>query len=525
LVEIILGPLGARAVALDMVLPEASGDGGDLRLAALAAHAPLVFAVALDYQPRHPPLAQGQTGSGQPPQANEIQVHATGYIGNHAIFGKPRCIGNIGFVPDVDGSVRRLPASSLLGDIAFRPLAVALQECADQAPSRLSVHPGDEGFWRIPFRRNWSAYTVIPAHLIIGEQVPTELFAGRLVLVGSSALGLSDRVTTPISASTSGVLVHAASLSALLDGDSAEQHTEKYGQWVAGAWLATSMVLWLALLSRLTPLFGVLLLGGFAIGWMLIVFIFIENYLPLLPVLAAYLILLLAGIPFEWWVSRRNSARILRTFAHYVAPSVLAELLRQPDEKPLEPRFRTVTVLIADMEDYTRITASLGLEETADLTRGFLDCLTRPVLATGGTLDKYTGDGLVAFWNAPLPCADHADRAIEAANAICLAVDALNQYRISFQQEPVRVRIGIESGPALLGDLGTSFRSTYTAVGNCINFASKLQEAARDLPVNIVIGPGTRELVQYAVLHPLGSCRVRNLDHPIELFTTPPLRR
>ncbi|MDO9535725.1 MAG: CHASE2 domain-containing protein, partial [Bacillota bacterium] len=116
LVEILLGPLGTRGVALDMVLPEASDGPGDARLAALAAHAPLTLSVALDYLPRHPPLAQGLPGKSRRWQDGETFVAATGYVGNHALFGAARCVGNIGFLPDADGAIRRLPALSRLGE-------------------------------------------------------------------------------------------------------------------------------------------------------------------------------------------------------------------------------------------------------------------------------------------------------------------------------------------------------------------------------------------------------------------------
>jgi adenylate cyclase len=173
---------------------------------------------------------------------------------------------------------------------------------------------------------------------------------------------------------------------------------------------------------------------------------------------------------------------------------------------------------VADMEGYTRATSSLTLEQAAELTKDFLACLTRPVLGWQGTLDKYTGDGLVAFWGAPLPCPDQADRAVSAALAILVEVEALNKRRAKDGLMPVQVRIGIESGSALVGDLGTAFRSTYTAVGDCINFASRLEAAARYLPTQLVIGPvARRQLVQHATKS-LGEISLRDTSTTIEVF-------
>lgn len=520
LTEILLGPMGARGVALDMVLPEAADAAGDARLSALAMHAPLALSIALDYLPRHPPLALGVPGNSRGWHDTEIAVDATGFIGNHLVFSAAHCIGNIGFQPDADGAIRRLPMLSRLGGQVFPPLAVALMECSGMTLPDLTRLTNTAGQWRIPYHRDWSAYTVVPASLVLAERVPVKLFAGRLVLIGSSSLGLSDRVATPLSASTSGVLVHAASLSALLDTGPVRPVIP--GAILAATWLTATLLVWLLLLPRLTPLTGIALLAGFGFGWIGLAGWLIEAALPLLPILAAYAILLAVGIPFEWWWSRRESARVLRIFSHYVAPSVLAELLRQRGEQPLAPRFREVTVLVADMEGYTRATASLGLDGAASLTRDFLDCLTRPILTEEGTLDKYTGDGLVAFWNAPLPCTDHGDRAIRAARGILSAIRALNRERAASGLGTVRVRIGIETGPALVGDFGTRFRGTYTAIGNCINRAAKLQEAARDLPTDIVIGPGAQQHVHAARLLSLGSRAPDGIDTPIELFTLMP---
>ena len=184
--------------------------------------------------------------------------------------------------------------------------------------------------------------------------------------------------------------------------------------------------------------------------------------------------------------------------------------------------FGAVAVLIADMEGYTQTTSSLSLEDAATLTKDFLSCLTRPVLAGRGTLDKYSGDGLVAFWGAPLDCPDQADRAVSAALNILTEVDALNASRKDEGFTAVRVRIGIESGSALVGDLGTSFRSTYTAVGDCINFASRLEAAARDLPTQLLIGSAANSrLVQHRTIS-LGQITLRGTQTTIEVFTVQP---
>ena len=517
LIEVLISSLGARAVALDMVLPEIGDEAGSARLVALAEHAPLTLSVALDYMARHPALAVGEPGRGQPLNSDQPMQDATGYIGNHSLFRNARCVGNIGFLPDPDGSIRRLPFFSRLGNQVYLPLAAALVHCAGHEILTSSLQLLPEGSWRIPYQRDWRSFTVVSAHAVLTNKAPSELFSGRMVLIGSSALGLSDRVTTPLSASTSGVLVHASSLSALLDSIPTVPYSIRLGMMIV--WMTISLIAWHLLISKLNPASSVLFLAAMALLWLGFAAWYPQALLPLLPMLVFFTVLMLVGVPFEWWSSRQESARVLRIFSHYVAPSVLEALLRQPEEKRLEPKFRAITVLIADMENYTSLTTQLPLHETARLTRSFLDILTRPVLSLSGTLDKYTGDGLVAFWGAPIECPDQVDRAIDAALEIVSSVAEMNIHRISDGAPPIRVRIGIESGTALVGDLGTPFRSTYTAVGDCINFASRLQDAARDLPCDIIVGPHAYSQVTRHSLRHVRDIHIRGTSQVIPVYS------
>jgi adenylate cyclase len=209
----------------------------------------------------------------------------------------------------------------------------------------------------------------------------------------------------------------------------------------------------------------------------------------------------------------------MNTLSHYVARPVLEEIVRRDLQHSLEPSLKNVTVLVADMEGYTRLTSAMSLKMAATLTKTFLDRLTRPVLEHGGTLDKYSGDGLVAFWGAPLPCEDQADTAISAALEIIQEIQKLNERKTDFDASTISVRIGIESGLALVGDLGTDFRSTYTAVGDCINFASRLESAAKNMGTPLLLGPAVSREIKNHELIQLNSINLRNTNTTLEVFT------
>ena len=522
LVETLLIDFNVRAVALDVVLPEIGDPEGDARLAMLAVHAPVVLAQVLDYVPRTTLLAQGTLAGGDVVRKKHEFPRAFGYIANHVGLAGAPCVGNIGYTPDLDGVLRRIPIFTQYQERVYSHLSYALLNCASRS-EKATIVPleGMHKYWRIPYRYAPSSYTVISASDVLRKQAPVSLLKGRYVLVGSSALGLGDRVSTPLSSLSAGVMVHAASLSGLLDIEEGRTYRPWSARALVFGWTVVSVFFAAFLIPRRSAWTSVLVLLSLVLVWLVIAFLGAKNQAEgsIVAPLSAYFVLLVAAIPHEWWRSQRSAKRLLDTFSHYVAKPVLNELLRERATYSLEPTLRDVTVLIADMESYTRMTSSLSLEDAASLTKDFLDCLTRPVLAQHGTLDKYTGDGLVAFWGAPLPCPDQADQAVTAALAILNEVAALNNLRSSRGAEPVRVRIGIESGKALVGDLGTPFRSTYTAVGDCINFASRLERAARDLPVELVIGSGANRMLSAYKSIALGQHTLRGTDITIELFT------
>jgi adenylate cyclase len=238
--------------------------------------------------------------------------------------------------------------------------------------------------------------------------------------------------------------------------------------------------------------------------------------------LATNLFLLAVAVPYHWQLAQHRSRRLLDTLRQYVAPGVVDQLLKSDLEDPLAPRQLDVTTLIADMEGYTGQVENLSMEQAAVLTREFLDCLTGPVIALGGTLDKYTGDGLVAFWGAPLPMEQHADLALDAAHEIVRRVARLSAERERAGHPRLRVRIGIESGPAMAGDFATTFRSIYTAVGDSVNTASRLEQAAREFPHSVIVGAGTVERARRHQFLLLGERQLRGKGKTTTLYTLDP---
>ncbi|MFL6671676.1 MAG: CHASE2 domain-containing protein [Massilia sp.] len=519
LIETLLTHYSARGVALDILLPEAGGKTGDTRLALLAQHGPVLPAQAFDFDFAHARPQQVRDGSlGGAIEGYRGGIEATGYIGNFPELANAPHIGAIGFVPDPDGALRRVPLITSYEGKQYPTLALALINCcAGRGELRLK----DTGLMRVDFKRDWRAYTVVTASDILDQNIDPASASGRLVIVGSSSLGMGDRVTTPHAASRPGLGVHAAMLSTLLDKQAGLAPPHWPGRLIALAWAVLSGLLATLAFPRLSALASTGLLGASAAAWLGIAYATSRHDPDFSTVgpLMTNLFLLAVAVPYQWQLAQRRSRNLLHTLRQYVAPAVVEELLRSNLHDPLLPRQLDVTTLIADMEGYTSQVEALPVTEAADLTRDFLDCLTGPVIEKRGTLDKYTGDGLVAFWGAPLPIDEHADLALDAAREIVTRVQRFSAARQALGHPPLRVRIGIESGPAMAGDFGTSFRSIYTAVGDSVNTASRLEQAARAYPHDVIVGAGTVERARRHRFLPLGERLLRGKEKPTALFT------
>jgi adenylate cyclase len=516
LIEMLLTRYEARGVALDIMLPESTDSAGDTRLALLARHGPVVPLQAFDFnRTRELQVRVGKLGGAV---ASPLRgPRATGYIGNYPALAAAPHVGAAAYITDGDGALRRVPLLTEFEGKQYPALALALVDCCSGRPAPRV----DASVLRVGFDRDWNAYTVVSAADILDGAIDPPSAAKRLVVIGSSSLGMADRVTTPFGADRPGLGVQANMLTTLLDRQAGLAPAPWPGRLIACAFaLLTAVVATLAF-PRLSAIASMALLAASSLLWLILAFLASPHDPDFSPVgpLATNLFLLAVAVPYQWQLAQGRSRHLLSTLRQYVAPAVVEELLRSGTDDPLEPRQREVTTLIADMEGYTSQVEALPVAEATRLTRDFLACLTGPVIDTMGTLDKYTGDGLVAFWGAPLPIVDHADLALDAAGAIVRRVKELSARRQAAGYAPLRVRIGIESGPAMAGDFGTSFRSIYTAVGDSVNTASRLEQVARDFPHDVIIGAGTVERARRHAFILLGERRLRGKENPTTLYT------
>ena len=479
-----------KGLAIDMVMPEPRDEAGEARLESLLQAHPICLAIAFDLESNNSPRQIGVATGGEP--AGEKAIVARGFVGNHAYLAQnASCTGHISPWVDQDGLIRRLPQNVRWGDQQWPMIAQSLyQKIHPNQPL-----PSSETWWSIPYRIQANHWQSVPAQDILLQTLPAGYLDDKYLLLGSSALGLSDRVATPIHPWLPGVAIHAEALYKIL-------HPVESPRWAQPTFVliyALTAVTILALLFFGSQTAWVFIAAiGFILGWIGIMSVGLYGNVMMswsLP-LVALVLLLSVQLPYEWLVVNRYNRRITRLFQGYLSKDVVNQLIESKQDV-LEPSVREVTVLFADIEGFTKLSEKIPTAELARITKDVLHVLTQEVHSHQGTLDKYIGDAVMALWNAPLDQPNHADLAVSSAVAM---LESLERYNLSHLQQPkISVRIGIHTGPAMVGDLGTEQRHTYTAIGDTVNLAHRLHEWSKEYQTHILLSRETADMMMNEV--------------------------
>lgn len=470
--------------------------------------------------------------------------------------------GLISVRPELDGVVRRVPLIlaldrdlPMVGKPAYPTLSMEMLRVLQGAPRtmnvRLSGASGDlrwtssEGVSAIRVGqvtipsdgqgRMWVHFTghrddrYVSAADILAGRADMSLIAGHAVLLGTSAAGLLDLRSSPLNPVLPGVEVHAEMLEQMLD-----EHFLIRPYWVAEvemlALLAVGLLLVLVTprLGALWPaVIGVVLIGGaFAASWWAYrsQLMLVDPVYPALVTLAVYISTSLIG-----FLRTEGERRQVRTaFSTYLSPALVEQLADHPEKLTLGGETRPMSILFCDVRGFTTISEGFKTnpQGLTKLINRFLTPLTDQILKRSGTIDKYMGDCIMAFWNAPLDVPNHAELACESALAMFTALDALNVQRRAEAQEageiflPLAVGIGVNSGDCVVGNMGSDQRFDYSVLGDAVNLASRLEGQSKSYHVGIVIGPDTARAAsgRFAVLE-LDRIAVKGKNEAVDVFT------
>jgi adenylate cyclase len=243
--------------------------------------------------------------------------------------------------------------------------------------------------------------------------------------------------------------------------------------------------------------------------------LWLNLFLPLAALTAIYLVVL----AYSYFVGKRQERMIRSAFEHYLSPDLVDLVCRDPALLQLGGERRELTVLFADIRDSTRLAQRLAPERFAALLNDALGAMTGVLLARGGMLDKFTGDGFLAIFGAPLPQPDHALRACRAALDMLKALEAVRARWAGQGLPPIEVGIGINSGPMLIGNMGSPQRLTYTVIGDEAHLGARLEAANKDFRTRILISEATFAQVREQIAaRELDLVKFRGLEQPVRIF-------
>src|SRR3954462_5884929 len=425
-----------------------------------------------------------------------------------------------------DGIVRRVPMimqaqGATLPSLSFEILRVATGTDtifikSDQAGIKSIAVKGFE----IPTDRNgqlWvhfaphDASIYVSAADVLERRVAADKVARKLVLRGTSAVGLLDLKTTPIDPVMPGVEIHAQVLeSALTHGVLSQPSYAITLEFFAAIVLGILVIM-------LVPLFGPVTLGAFGVLFASVLVatswyfytrhrLLIDFTYPLLSTAAIYLTLI-----FTSFVREQAQRRQIRSaFGRYLSPALIEQLAQSPEKLVLGGEEREMTVMFSDVRGFTSISESYKNDPQGltSLMNRFLTPLTNAILDRKGTIDKYMGDAIMAFWNAPLDDRDHQLHACEAALEMLDRIDVLNSQRAIEAKEsgqvfiPIKIGVGMNTGTCVVGNMGSDLRFDYSVLGDSVNLASRLEGQSKEYGFPIIVGSKTALAVKdkFAIL-------------------------
>lgn len=572
-----LSTLGAAAIAFDMVFPEpdrlspsrVAGDPDLLAGLSTAARSEImasfpdndeIFAAAIKGRPvvlafanapgsvrTTPPRIAGfaQTGndaSKAPPSIKSVaanidtlEAQAAGFGGINLDLGREQ------------GVARQVPMLSSDGTSFYPSLALEALRVAQGATTIVvnasettdnaieSIRVGDfelpvaeDSSFTVRYRHDAPDDTYVSAYRVISgteREALAPLIAGNIVFIGTSASGLKDLRTTSLGESVPGVLIHAQVVEQVL--------SDTYlirPQWIGGAEILAFAVLGLLLIAIVmfsTPLWGsiagiaVVALIGFTSAYAFnSLGVLVDATFPIFGIILTFL----ATLAFRLLVSDSDRRMLRHAFGHFVSPDVLQEIERHADSLELGGEVKTITVLFVDIRGFTSLSETLPPDNLVSLINTLLDRWSNAIIATGGTIDKFIGDSIMAFWNAPLERSDHqyhaalAGLGIRKATAVLNAEEGFGNILKERNRWPLNCGVGLCTGPACVGNMGSQTRFDYSAVGETVNVAARTETASKRINFDVVIAGGLDETTRRLALLSAGHVAMAGRSSEMQVW-------
>ena len=382
------------------------------------------------------------------------------------------------------------------------------------------IRTDQQGRILVPYRGGARHYPYSSAADVLLDRIQDQRFDQAVVFVGTSATGLADLQATPTSLTFPGVEIHAT----VFDGLMTPQSLPYRPDWSAGATFMQLILLGIFciwLFPRLGPLASV------AAAILLLVLISGLNLwlwrvqvldLPLLPPLLLATLLPLYFISYGFIDATRRRQQIHRIFGQYLPAAHIQRLLNDPAAASLAGEKKQLTVLFCDIRSFTTIAEAMPAQPLKLWLNQYFNALTQAIQAEGGTIDKYVGDMVMAFWGAPLAEPAHASKSIHAAFAMLKALQPLNQAYAAAGQPEARIGIGINSGEMNVGDMGSDFRRNYTVIGDAVNLGARLESLTKIYRLPLLVSAMTKALAPDFDYLLVDKVRVKGKQIPVQIY-------
>ena len=466
-------------------------------------------------------------------------IQARGYISNIApLQTAAKNAGFINVYPDPDGIIRRVPLLMRYKDGLYPSLAlgavkvfllekIKLITASYNGQSQLeSIQLGShiipsDAFAQIlvPFRGKSFTFPYISATDVIRKKIAPNSLAGKIVFIGPSATGLGDLRATAIQGVFPGVEIQAT----IADGILQDNYFYK-PEWTKGAEIMTTVFFGLiftflfpylgprstTILSLVVPICMVFLNNLLWVKTGLIIFIFI----PILLIIALAFMNIIYGYVFE----TRKRERLKEMFGQYVPEEHIDEMLKGADSFALLGEDREMTVLFADIRNFTTISETMTASELKNMLNEFFTPMTEIIFKYQGTIDKYIGDLIMAFWGAPLSDKKHAEHAMTAALEMQEAVIQIQKVFAARGWAEVNIGIGLNSGVMSVGDMGSKFRRNYTVLGDAVNLGSRVEGLTKFYGVNLMVTEATQKDQKKFIFRALDRVRVKGKKLGVAIY-------
>lgn len=535
--------LQARGITIDPALAPELLDNDRAFAAAIARH-PVVMGVAPSNELSSPlaaPLA-GIAHAGTDPR-RYLPDHQGGLDNLPVLSAAASGIGSFSFPPAADNVIRQMPLLTQAGGALYPGLAVEALRVAQGVPGlqlRSSDASGEQaagvpgllalrvGLLALPSQADGSVrihysgmphMPVIPAWQLLGDDPDAGAAAGgvlegRVVLVGTSAIGLRDIVATPLAAAVPGVTVHAELIDQALNGQYLLRPDWARGAEVLLALLAGGLLLLAMLPARALPAslaFAVLAAALLGASWW--GYAHWQWLLDPLPALLCLLVVFIGMMPLLLFAGNREKRQVREAFGRYLAPALVQRLAEDPAALRLGGESRQISVLFSDIRGFTGLSETLAPDALTALLNELLTPMTEVLLAQEATIDKYIGDAIMAFWNAPLDIDAHPRKACLAALGMQDAVQAIN----AGGGRALAVGIGIHTGLACVGNLGSTQRFSYSAIGDTVNLAARVEGLTKQYAVGILLTDAVQTQVPELATLVLDRVQVVGRGEPVGL--------